>query len=130
MGFSRNLFIGNQEAYQKYMPEEEISLPETIEYIVGGVNCPEGQGDIQECAIKDYRIHGGDCQDGISDMFIACATEKKIIPGKWSDWKMTSPCRPWEDYYSQGKRTHQVQRKRKYITRIILSLLYSGQRFF
>lgn len=110
MGFSRNLFIGNQEDYQEYMKvkEDDISLPETIEYIVGGVNCPEGQGDIQECAIKDYRIHGGDCQDGISDMFIVCATEKKIIPGKWSEWQMTSPCRPWEDYYSQGKRTHQV----------------------
>jgi hypothetical protein len=116
MGFSRNLFIGNQEAYQKYMkiPEDDISLPETIKYIVGGVNCPEGQGDIQECAIKDYRIHGGDCQDGISDMFIVCATEKKIIPGQWGEWQMTSPCRPWEDYYSQGKRAHQVHLSSKH----------------
>ena len=110
MGFSRNLFIGNQEAYRRYMPGEDTSLPETIDYIVGGVNCPEGQGDIQECAIKDYRIHGGDCEAGTSDMFIVCSTEKKIIPGKWTNWQVTSPCRPWEEFYSQGKRTKQVHR--------------------
>ncbi|CBY32043.1 unnamed protein product [Oikopleura dioica] len=90
LGFQKAEFIGRKEEFSKNSTE----IPENcdLEFIISGANCASATY-LEECAINDFRKHGGACIFGSSEIYVSCEfSESGAVFGEWSEWSKPSFC--------------------------------------
>ena len=115
LGFGKDAarFYGNHAAYYQFMgltekDDGEVCVPE---FVIAGANCNcnnyQSAGRVcslrQHCRIRNYRVDGGSCMKGESDIFIHCEAPQSPIRSTWSSWNEIGDCR-MTDYFQQKVR--------------------------
>ena len=104
LGFKKK-FVGDRSSYYNFMgvkaeSEGELCVPE---YVISGAKCtcPTPQScSIENCDFRNYRIDGGTCLKGVSDVFVHCEAPLTPVVGSWSSWNSIGYCQN-RDYFQQ-----------------------------
>ncbi|CAG5109926.1 Oidioi.mRNA.OKI2018_I69.chr2.g4395.t1.cds [Oikopleura dioica] len=90
LGFDNAEFIGTRDNYPGNATETTNSCD--LEYSMSGSDCGDASS-LDECKIKNYRIHGGSCIHGKSEVYMSCSSSRSsAIPGSWSEWSKPGYC--------------------------------------
>merc|ERR1711970_1228518 len=110
LGFGNNAakFIGNHAGYYAFMgitenDDGEVCVPD---YVISGANCNcrnyQGENRVcslrKHCRLKNYRIEGGSCLKGQSDIYVHCEAPPSPQLSTWSNWNEIGNCQP-TDYF-------------------------------
>ena len=111
LGFGRDAakFVGSKADYYQFMDSSDSGDGDNCvpEYVIAGARCKCKKDNCtirRNCRIRNYRVDGGSCLKGHSDMFIHCQASSMPEVGSWSPWREMPVCSP-VDYFRQRFRT-------------------------